>query len=415
VADQHVREARRLPGPEEGAEVAPGRPDRPGEGLRPARPRWRRLPDRAEVVVHPAERRQAALPGGQRRRGRAGYLQGPADDDERSARADRGHRHHLLRDPGRAGVHLHPRRGGARRAAAAARGRRGVRAGLPGPQHPRYRPQRGAGRAQRRRRVHLRRGDGAAGLAGGLPRPAAAEAAVPGDARALLVADRREQRRHDRLRAVHRARRRRLVAHDGYGEVVRPDDLLAVRPGREPGPVRVHDGHHAAGAAGAVRRHAAGPRAEVLDAGRIVDAAVHRRAPGRPAGLRLRGGAGLDARHHRDADLLRPGLPGLRHVPVDRVLRARVVRQVHAVPRGQLLDGPDPPPDPVRPGQLRRPRHPAGRLRQPAGPVVLRAGRRRDLPGHLVHQVLQAGLPGLHRGPQEAPARRSRTRGSART
>ena len=49
--------------------------------------------------------------------------------------------------------------------------------------------------------------------------------------------------------------------------------------------------------------------------------------------------AGLDPRHHGDADLLRPGLPGLRDLPVAGVLPPRVVRQVHPVPRGQLLDG----------------------------------------------------------------------------
>ncbi len=97
----------------------------------------------------------------------------------------------------------------------------------------------GPGGAQRRRRVHLRRGDGAAGLAGGLPRPAPAAPAVPGHARPLRQPDGRQQRRHHRQRAVHRARRRRLVEDHGHGEVVRADDLLALRPDRQPGPVRV--------------------------------------------------------------------------------------------------------------------------------------------------------------------------------
>ena len=42
--------------------------------------------------------------------------------------------------------------------------------------------------ARRRGRLHLRRGDGAAGLAGGPSRPAAAQAPVPGHVRALRVA-----------------------------------------------------------------------------------------------------------------------------------------------------------------------------------------------------------------------------------
>ena len=61
-----------------------------GQGLRPARPRRRGLPDRHEVGLHPAGRRQAALPGGQRRRVRAGHLQGhPADDGHRRTRWSR--------------------------------------------------------------------------------------------------------------------------------------------------------------------------------------------------------------------------------------------------------------------------------------------------------------------------------------
>ena len=190
----------------------------------------------------------------------------------------------------------------------------------------------------------------------------------------------------------------------GHGEVVRPDDLLALRPDRQPGPVRVLDGHHAARADRAGRRHAARARAEVLDPGRLVDAAAHRRAPGRAAGLRGGGGGRLDPRHHGDADLLRPGLPGLRDLPVAGVLPPRVVRQVHPVPRGQLLDGPGLPADPLRPGHPRGPGHPAGHLRQHPRPLVLRSRRRRDQPGDLVAEVLQAGLPGLHRGPDGAEA-----------
>ena len=77
------------------------RAHRGGQGLQPARPRRRRLPDRHEVAVHPAgqARRagQAALRRGQRRRGRAGHLPRPAADDERPALDDRGHHHRLLR------------------------------------------------------------------------------------------------------------------------------------------------------------------------------------------------------------------------------------------------------------------------------------------------------------------------------
>ena len=91
---------RRLPGAAQGAGHAagPGHPD--PQGLGAARPRRRRLPHRREVGLHPAGRRQAALPGGQRRRVRAGRLQGHADAADQPAGADRGHRDRLLRDPG---------------------------------------------------------------------------------------------------------------------------------------------------------------------------------------------------------------------------------------------------------------------------------------------------------------------------
>ena len=161
----------------------------------PARPRRRGLPDRHEVGLHPAGRRQAALPRGQRRRGRARHLQGRAADDGRPALADRGHHHRLVRGALPSRLHLPARRAGARRPPAAGRDRRGVRRRLPRRQHPRQRLRPEAHPAPRRRRLHLRRGDGAARLARGLPRPAAAAPAVPGHPRALPVADGGQQRR----------------------------------------------------------------------------------------------------------------------------------------------------------------------------------------------------------------------------
>ena len=58
-----------------------------GQGLRPARP-WRRgLPDRHEVELHPAGQPQAQVPRGQRRRVRAGHLQGHPAHDGHAAHA----------------------------------------------------------------------------------------------------------------------------------------------------------------------------------------------------------------------------------------------------------------------------------------------------------------------------------------
>ena len=99
-----------------------------GQGLRPARPRRRGLPDRHEVELHPAGQPEAEVPRRQRRRVRAGHLQGHPADDGQPAHADRGRDHQPLRDPRQHRVHLRPRRGAARRTPSAARRRRGLRA-----------------------------------------------------------------------------------------------------------------------------------------------------------------------------------------------------------------------------------------------------------------------------------------------
>ncbi len=108
-----------------------------------------------------------------------------------------------------------------------------------------------------------------------------------------------------------------------------------------PGPVRSAAGHHAARAARLRRRRARRAPAEVLDARRVVDAAAHRRAPRRAVGLRGRRCRRFDAGHQGAGDLRRDHLRGARGRPLDRFLQARVVRQMHAVPRGHVLAQPD--------------------------------------------------------------------------
>ena len=93
--------ARRLRRAADRARDDPGRDHPDGQGLRAARSRRRRLPDRQQVGLHPAGRRQAALPRRQRRRVRAGHLQGHPAHDGQPARAGRGRRHRVLRDPRR--------------------------------------------------------------------------------------------------------------------------------------------------------------------------------------------------------------------------------------------------------------------------------------------------------------------------
>ena len=151
------------------------------EGLGAARPRRRRLPDRPEVVVHEARRRQAALPLLQRRRVRARHVQGSRDHAVDAARAGRGLRDRRVRDRRRDGVHLHPRRvHRAARARWSAPCEEAYAAGILGTNAMGTGKTRRRLRAQGRRRVHLRRRDGAHELARGAPRQSAHQAAVPG-------------------------------------------------------------------------------------------------------------------------------------------------------------------------------------------------------------------------------------------
>ena len=91
-------------------------------------------------------------------------------------------------------------------------------AGVPRPEHPRLRVRPGGHHPRRGRRVHLRRGDRAAGLARGQARAAAEQAAVPGRGRRVRQPDEREQRGVDRQRAGHPAERGRLVRQHGHRE-----------------------------------------------------------------------------------------------------------------------------------------------------------------------------------------------------
>ena len=370
---------RRLAGAAEGAGHGARRRHHRAEEREPARPRRGRLPDRREVELPAAGRRQAALPGGQRGRVRAGHLQGRPADDGQPARAHRGRGHHGVRDQGQARVHLRPRRGAARGPAAAARGRR-----------RRTRPATSARTSSAPGFdldvvVHAGAGayicgeeTGAAHLARGLPRPAPDPAAVPGRGGPVRLPDGDQQRGVDRQRPVDRGQRRGLVRRPGHREVQGLRHLLAVRARHHAGPVRGAARHHAARAARPGRRDPGRAPAEVLDPGRLVDPAADRRAPRRAAGLRVGRRRRVHARHPGAADLRRDHLRGPRGAALDRVLRARVVRQVHAVPGGHVLDGPGAGTAGTRPGHRGRPGEAPGHLRQHPRPRVLRPGRRRE-------------------------------------
>ena len=166
--------------------------------------------------------------------------------------------------------------------------------------------------ARRRGRVHLRRGDRAARLAGGPARPAPAASSLPGRRGPVRVPHRGEQRRVHRLGSRDPQQGQGLVPVDGQREVPRLHALLAQRPRRQPRPVRGPARHHPAPAARHERRHAPGPPAEVLDPGRLLHPDVHRRAPRRPARLRgrRRGRAPCSAPRRSSASTRRPAWCG---------------------------------------------------------------------------------------------------------
>ena len=319
-----------------------------GQGLRPARPRRRRLPDRHEVGLHPAGRRQAALPRRQRRRVRAGHLQGHPADDGQPARAGRGRRSSR---PTRSAPTTRSSTSAARSLHVVRRLQRGRRAR---PTPPGY----------------LGKDILGSGFDLDLVVHAGAGAYICGEETALL--DSLEGRRgQPRLRppfpAVaglyacptvinnvesiasvpsHRAQRRRLVRARWAPRSPRASRIFSLSGPRRRGPGQYEAPlgitlRELLDLAGGIRD---GPRAEVLDAGRLVDPAAHRRAPRRPARLRGRRRGRLDARHQGAADLRRDDLRRPRGAALDRVLQARVLRQVHAVPRGHLLAGADPAP-----------------------------------------------------------------------
>ena len=316
------------------------------KGAGAARPRRRGLPDRHEVVLHPAERRQAALPGGQRGRVRAGHLQGRPADDGQPARADRGRHHHLLRDPGAA----------TRSSTCAARcctsirrlqarGRGGVRGRVTSARTSSApaststsscTPARAPTSAARRRRCST-------SLEGyrGLPRNRPPFPAVEGLYASPTVINNVES-----IASVPSiiAQRRRLVRRPRHARSPR-----ASASSRSPGTSQIPGQYEAP--LGITLR-------ELLELAGGMLRPEHRLKFWTPGGsstplltdehldvpLDFEGVARrrIDARHPGAADLRRDHLRGARRAPLDRVLPARVVRQVHAVPRGHVLDGADP-------------------------------------------------------------------------
>ena len=123
-------------------------------------------------------------------------------------------------------LHLHPRRIHPRARTARSRGAAGLRRKAHRQeQHPRlgFRHR----RASRRRRLYLRRGDGAPRKPRRQEGPAAAQAAVPGQYGPLRLPDHRQQCRDHRAGARHHAARRGLVRRHRPGRTIPAQSFFA--------------------------------------------------------------------------------------------------------------------------------------------------------------------------------------------
>ena len=150
--------------------------------------------------------------------------------------------------------------------------------------------------------------------------------------------------------------------------------------------------------AGAPRgRRRRGPRRSVpqgMDARGLVDAVAHRGPHRHAARLRVGGRGRLAA---RDGGRHGPGRHGLRggcRAADDALLRPRVVREVHAVPRGDVVGGARPRPDRRRLRPRGRPAGDAGHGTAHHVPRVLRARRRRRRRDRLEPEALLRGVRG---------------------
>ena len=238
-------------------------------------------------------------------------------------------------------------------------------------------------RAPRRGRVHLRRGDRAAREARGRARHAAHPAAVPRDRRASTRSRRssttsRRSRRvphimRDGRRGVRQARRQPLDRHA---------HLLGLGS-REASPATTRSSSACTfrdlidGLAGGVR---GGRKVKFFIPGGassqwLTGSDEHLDAPLDMDFVQQT--LGVDARLGRGHGVRRDRRPAARRVAAREVLRARVVRQVHAVPRGHGLDREGAVPHVARPRPARGPRPAPRRRRQHLARRSTRRSRRR--------------------------------------
>ena len=289
--------------------MEPGGDRHSRQGLRPARPRRRRLPHRPEVGLPARARRRPPLPRRQRRRVRAGHLQGHPADDGDAALPHRGRGHHLVRH----------RLQTTRSSTCAARSCTSTAACC-------------ARSRRRTRRATSARTSSASGFDLDITVHAGAGAYICGEETALL--DSLEGRRgQPRLQAAVPGRRRACTPARPWSTTSSrsprvPADHAATAPTgspawaprsppgfgifslsghvRRPGPVRGAARHHAARAARHGRRHARpGHQLKFWTPGGSSTPLFTDEHLDVPLDFESVGGGGLDARHPRAADLRR--------------------------------------------------------------------------------------------------------------
>ena len=213
---------------------------------RPPRPRRRRLPDRPQVD----DRRQGAghpeVRHLQRRRGRPGRVHGPLGPRERPVPRPRGHGDRRLRGPRDRGLHLLPRGVPARGGPPAHGDPAGAAGRLPRPGHRRHLVQLRRPDPPRRRRLRVRRGDGADRVGRGQARHPAPAAAVSRRSRACSAAPRSSTTSRPSPTCPRScARASEWYASIGVGQEQGHQGVRARRAHREHGPRRGPDGHDA--------------------------------------------------------------------------------------------------------------------------------------------------------------------------
>ena len=304
--------------------------------VEPARPRRRRLPDGPQGLADRPQEREAQVPRRQRRRVGAGRVQGPRGDGARAAPADRGLPDRRARDRVQGRLHLHPRRvPRPSTRSSSARSTRPATAGLFGDVE--ITVYRGAGAYICGEETALL--DSLEGRRG-QPRPRPPFPPVQG-----LYSAPTQINNVCTIATVPAIIELGAAEFAKIGVESSPGTAIFSISGQRRAARQLRARARDADARADLRLRRRDPRrarAEGRDPGRLVGAGALARPDRRAARLRLAGRARHVLRRRLADRRRRPLLHGAARAPLDQVLHARVVRQVHAVPRGDALDGADP-------------------------------------------------------------------------